>query len=573
MLGTAMLTAAATAIVVWVVLGAILLFRLSPKCVLLLLLALVTAVLLDEAWRIHSHHGLLHASIVYSLVDGGAPPESPFLAGVALGYPYGQHRLLAEIVRLLPVAPSWLFAATNWIALLLTGWVLDSTARSLGGSLRYRSLVLVLALFGTSPFARGPLQVALQSLGAGDGRSIPLLKFATVNGNQLGILFFVLALAGVVRLFADSRSKSAIGLVALGWVGSGFLYPTLFPAVVGCSAAAAVAVGIHGAADGRGLLLRLGAVAVGAGALVIPWILSLTADSQPQSLPRLDLGGQHLLRAIALAAGALLLPLALLFWQRSALRNLASAPLRLWLSLCVAGLVGAFLCLHLALESEYKFLLVAQVPLAFLVAAALERVLDEKPIVALGLVALIIVPGSWWMGRKLEAPWPVRDPATTAARSLRHAAEPQRELHAWIKSQTPRDAILVDTHLSLPAFARRPLFVGTDLRPRFEPAKGLRDGVGLSAKRWLTEVHGRDPVQVERRLDLVRELLSTANGVRLSAVGTAMQAELPGRAIYVVVRERALRSRLIAHPRYRDEFQNEAVAVFRVVSGNSLRGR
>ncbi len=76
-------------------------------------LGLITAVLLEESWRIYSHHGLLHSSIVYAILDRGVPPENPLMAGTPIGYPYGHHAALAFVMRWLPIAPPWLFAATS----------------------------------------------------------------------------------------------------------------------------------------------------------------------------------------------------------------------------------------------------------------------------------------------------------------------------------------------------------------------------------------------------------------------------------------------------------------------------
>lgn len=48
-----------------------------------------------------------------------------------------------------------------------------------------------------------------------------------------------------------------------------------------------------------------------------------------------------------------------------------------------------------------------------------------------------------------------------------------------------------------------------------------------------------------------------------------MQAELPGRALYVVARDPALRARLTSHPNYHAVFENAAVAVYRIASDDS----
>lgn len=533
----------------------------------LILLALISAVLANESWRIHSHHGLLHSSIVYSIFDRGLPPENPLMAGVPLGYPYGHHAVLAFVMRALPIAPPWLFAATNWLALGLTLLILDRTAQRLGGGAAYRALVVLLAMFGTSPIARGPLSEFVASFGADEGRAIPLLKFATVNSNPLGVLCFALALYALVRALVAGRVDArAACLLGLAWAGNGLLYPTTWPAVVICTAVAALVMLRHSTPPRGDIIWRIGIPCLAASAVVIPWLLFVAGDKASSSLPQLDITAAHLLRNAAIAMGAVVIPIALLIWKRQRTGS-ASHATQLTLALCTGALGGAFALLHLPLHTEYKFLLLSQIPLAFLVAGAMERLLAERLWVVVMLLAVLFLPGGSWIATKITHPLAARDPATTAGRSIEHSDPAQRELHHWLIGNTPADAVLVDTHLSLPALARRSLYVGTDERRSLEPMPRSTDGVGLTAQRWVVHVHGVELRAYERRSRIVRALLWKQGSDKTDEIGAAIAADLPGRPVYAIAREAAARERLANSTAFNLAFENSAAGIYRLDAG------
>ena len=71
----------------------------------------------SEDLRVVSTHGFLHTSIVYAIVDRGAPPECPLLAGEPLYYPWAHHQLVAWLMEGLRLSPSTGFAVLNVLAL------------------------------------------------------------------------------------------------------------------------------------------------------------------------------------------------------------------------------------------------------------------------------------------------------------------------------------------------------------------------------------------------------------------------------------------------------------------------
>ena len=55
--------------------------------------------------RITGWHNLMHSSFIYQIERGGGVPENPLMAGEPLRYYYGQHWLLAQVMRVVPLAP------------------------------------------------------------------------------------------------------------------------------------------------------------------------------------------------------------------------------------------------------------------------------------------------------------------------------------------------------------------------------------------------------------------------------------------------------------------------------------
>ena len=74
---------------------------------------------LNPSWRFYSYHGLLHASIVYQVLEQGLPPAHPYLAGQTLSYSWGYHALAARVTQALNLPPSSSFALINVVCLAL----------------------------------------------------------------------------------------------------------------------------------------------------------------------------------------------------------------------------------------------------------------------------------------------------------------------------------------------------------------------------------------------------------------------------------------------------------------------
>jgi hypothetical protein len=146
---------------------------------------------------------------------------------------------------------------------------------------------------------------------------------------------------------------------------------------------------------------------------------------------------------------------------------------------------------------------------------------------------------------------------------LRHADPREDELHRFLLAETARESAIVDSHLSVPVFARRALFVG--LSDRARRARGVRfhDGWLLDPETVLPALVGGD---AHERAAVARAVLA---GRAADAAGRRL-AELARKSglehLYVIAREPGAASRLEASDVFRVVFRNAAATVLRLDS-------
>lgn len=536
-----------------------------------LTLLLVLSLQASSERRILSAHGLMHASFAYEIYEHGLRPEHPLLAGWKLSYPYGHHALMAGVMRLVPVSPPGLFVATNIICLLLMMLVLQRIARHLHSDPRYTLLAVLMALFGSCPFAKGATAAWVVALGFPDERRyLPLIKFFTANGNQLGLLLFAVALLGLVKIVGSERPRfGAYAWVALGIVGAGLFYPLAWVGVVGCAASTCVyllALREREARIRAGVLTLVVALGV---LLVLPWLLWLDQGRAGSGIVELLPSVGNVWRNIRLVVLVMAAPTALCWLTRDALLQAwrrQPRPLGLLL-LCVATLQGIFVMAELALASEYKFLALSQLPLAFVLALSAVSLLERHRAVALMLVFAVSFPLLWQVSHELlpsGRPLVAADPLTTRGRFVQHRRSVEQKLYDWILEQTPVDAVFVDTHLTIPALARRRLLIGLDTRRESGELGHRHDGWSMLARTILERVTRCPPTLVERRRRMAQELLSEAQPPPGPQSLEAVRAEVPERPVFVVTRSAAARERLQAAQGFTLAYSDETASVFKV---------
>jgi large-conductance mechanosensitive channel len=151
----------------------------------------------------------------------------------------------------------------------------------------------------------------------------------------------------------------------------------------------------------------------------------------------------------------------------------------IFLAVTIGATACAYVCVHLNLDNEYKFLLLSAVVLGIPGGIAFSRLIERcqgpRAVVVFVLLAFFIFPAVRFVGRKLVQERSGRPSQTyfEKGRSLRSTDTEVDEFYQWIKQHTDRRSGFIDTDLEMPVLAERALFVGIGGR---EP--GQRKGFG-----------------------------------------------------------------------------------------------
>ena len=509
-------------------------------------------------------HGFMHGSPILRILDGGPlPPEDPLFAGAALRYPWVEHWLIASLARLTDLNTHFMtigievglfacFLATGaWLASMVTR---DRTVIALS---------VLLTGFGVSVFHGGLLQDALLRTFprlSMETRVVPLDKFASITGMPLGYLAMAVSAAAAVRLACgrDSTSRMA-ALVAACTLTAALIHPLSW---VGVITFVAVVVMVLVASRTREDLTRVMwlAAAVGLPSLVaLPYLRSIGESQSSDGWTGLT-SPSWLFFAKAEDLAIFLAPLLVVAWvSRARLAAMLEEGNRALgiLMLAVAMMAAAYLAVRFPGRNEYKFLLFGAPAAAVILALGPRDLLDRRPVVGLGLVALLLVPGSHDLGVR---PWfTVTDPSRADGLYLRALDPAADELFQWIANQTPTDSVFLAPDLRVPPLGRRGLYIAVDA-----PWRG-RDGWGLH-RNQLLQWHVRRPDAVMYRRQHLATLVLDGNWSvePTDRVIAQIRADVPGRPLFVHMTNPDAAARLDRTPGFWLRFRNGAGSVYQV---------
>lgn len=514
--------------------------RARPWIAFLIWLVPTLVLVLDFERQTVSAHGFLHASIVYDILERGAPPGHPLLGGELLRYPWAHHWIAAAAARLFGVTPAAVFGATGLLSLALFGFVLDRAAREIDADVRYRILAVALALFGSNPFTYGPLARALTRAGVPlEPRAVPWVKFAGVNSNHLGLLFTAMALLAILRIAGSDRPPRSVYVLAGGsMLGSALLYPMSFLTNGVWLAVAATWLAFWQPSGTAKAFRLLSAAAVGT-LPALPYLWQVSTGRSAAGALQVAPSAEYVLRHLTILGVALALPLVLIAAVRPRLVRDERAAV---LVLCAAAAQAVFVLGFISPLVAYKFLMAGTLPMGLLVAAPLRRLSEARtlPAAMLGAACLLLLflPMGMGMGRAVTEGWPASQPLTHRGAWLEPLDPAERDLCLWISRHTPKEALFVDGRLTVPLFGRRRLFVGL---PQEAPPPGTHDGWGMPPELILGAVTGADTERAERRRQIALELLGPGAG---NDVVERLEAEAGGLPVYVVARDEGIAARM-----------------------------
>jgi hypothetical protein len=451
----------------------------------------------------------VHAAIAWEITLRGLPPHDPRMAGLPLSYVWFYNLFVALCGALRPdCSPFTVMAVANvwWIVTLAwLGWQL---AWSTWGERRTAGAALSLLFTGLNAGALflWPLWFARALAGetrgwnelkrvVGEARwsstdviyqlSAPFAwmvnswdKWMVGTALGYGYLLMLVALWASSRWLAEPRAERPAGapppwrwLLVMGVAAAGMM---LFHSVVGMSVlpVAMVACAVLAVLARRGWIelpasrpLTLGAAMLLGMAAAWPYFRSIFIGWTPErsgvSQRFLQLGWQMpwtFVTACGLTAVAA--------WP-GVRRALAERRVgAIWLVAFTAAMLGFSLVVHLPLENETKFVWQVFAPLAVLGGVGFPALLAGwrqrlgAPLSGALIAMCFVVPsGLMFHGY-------VADPSAASAKET-YRAPGEDSLHAWIRTQTPVSAVLVDNKFRdvLYVEGRRALWLGTPHGP------------------------------------------------------------------------------------------------------------
>lgn len=522
-------------------------------------------------WRQVSYHGLMHTGIVNMVREHGVPAPNPLIAWQDLHYPYGVHIVIAALTKYFSVTATGFFAALNVICIVLYATLVDRIANHVWNDRSYRMLAVVLSIIGSAFLLGLPLAQAFDGIGLVpfDGRLDPIHKFMTINANQLGLVLFAALYLCLVRIAEDTvNPRTGFIYLTLCAVAVGFFYPLAW---LGCMLTAMAAVGAHLSVRRRDwrAIIAIVAASVIATALLIPWFLTISDQSSGTTIaPTLE----NIIRNGSILVATLAVPGLLVWWDRAALleRLAGQTTLIRFLILSMGLLMLGFVLIGMPANSEYKLLLMSLLPLGLLFASALSDLLRTRRLLACALLWLICLPYVYRFGPILIHGWPTADQTVAEGSMLQPRDPAEAALYEWLRQETPVDAAVIDTWLTVPPFADRALFVGLDQRREDGslrwPGEGgdRKDGWTSDPRLLAVEAFGGDLEMYARRRDIATRLLTAGADATNPDMWHDLKTEIDNRSLYVVARDPAVATTLAQNFHLEAVFSNHAATVFRV---------
>ncbi len=471
---------------------------------------LVAAVLLPEAYRRITSDAWFHTAVVFEIERSGLPPLDPYFAGLPLQYFWFFHAALLAFRHAAGIAPATTMTLFNILAVALTVVAAARVGRVLGFSRKGGTWAGILMLLGLGGLFWLLFPVRLATVFVGESRGwdalgrifhiFPLTPLSPTRLTQVlgsdGFILkkylvgtpvswtlpLILAAAAAAMLYLRRGRRTDLALYFLTSAAAIFLH-----IIVGGASMAAL-LGGAGLAFVFGFARRRALVLAAAGtlsfAVALPYILSLTvASGSADTAFPLGLNPRYWLSLPGTLGGVLFLSWPL--WKR-----LPRKPEhRLLLFWAVTASVYAIFA-NLPGGNQYdKPPIILFVPLALAAGFALPglwaRTQGRRRTLLLLFLVLFLVPENAlrWSAFAFEATPP-------------EFAHVNRDLYRWIREDTPRNAIFIDTKDRADVLVRGPRrqFWGTEA---YAMHFSYSDEVLDPRRAVVAAVYGDEPVTPE----------------------------------------------------------------------------
>lgn len=426
-----------------------------------------------------SVHGMLHASILYSAIEHGVPPENPFFADRPLRYYWMFHVGSAATGALCGVDPTVAFSIGNGSALLAFLLLLARLGADAFRSKRAAALAVLFGFLGLNPIggywflehkdghepaaaltdlARGRdpiLYIQALSVDGEDRITATFTKFMNVSSFPQALALLVGTWILIVALSRRPRASTFVLLAAC--VAGGLALSPITGASAGLASGIAAGIVLLRRVRDRALrvrpLLIAGALMAGL-AVALPLVLLSAGNSENAiglhpSMPKVTRTLLNLAPLVVLALPTLLLlrrGAARTDGDRDAIAHLIQNAVLLM----VLGVV-----LRFAVNSEYKLVRMAAPLLGVLAAGGITLALGRLSTLGFALAgALLIAPfvptnAIAWNAYRWHARADLPFTSVGDRIVLDAGAHPIANAYEWIRTKTPHDAIVLARPLNV----------------------------------------------------------------------------------------------------------------------------
>lgn len=516
--------------------------------------AMVALALATARFSLHAGHSQMHWAYGAAALRS-IPPEDPMFAGRALMYPWIPNLAVGWVSRELDVMPPVVMGVIDAGCLLAMLWGVVGVARLISDRPSVHGLSALLSLTGWMAWSHieAGWFFAHSHYTIPDIRAIPFDKFFNPNFNPFGLAIGAVGALSIARYAAGTTSAvRCASVMAIVAILAGHLYPLALIGlgVYAAGAWVAVMVGKRGSEQRRWMRSIAPGAGVGLGGLAsVPYVLMVSSGKQAAAATTLSgvswMGWKALALASASAAAAVVCLVAWKIMPREGAENGRAVSAGAARRACLGGamaLGGAYVVVYVPLECEYKFLGMAAVPVACLIAPLLSGLCARSWI--LGTIAMAVLAGGaadrvvervrWSM----ETPAPVRGLAWDG----RVKNADRTALFEYLRSKTAPDAVVVSGDLRATTLSRRSLFVAPANLGR------TRDGWHLRADALCLRVVGHSDQRYATRRWLADEVLHGTHGQAPIQTAAAIREELDkagfgrtGRDVYALVSEERVR--------------------------------
>jgi hypothetical protein len=514
-------------------------------------------------------------------MNGYIPPINPLLSGELLLYPWAHHLLVAGLVYGLKISPPTAFALINIGALLLTIILVGKIVKFLS----YKRVVVVfaplLSVFGFALFHARPIAKILHTIsGVGfslvDTRAVVISKFTNMNSMPLGILFFTLFLYSILNIFSEHFCRKAYYfMLVLSVLGTGLFYPIiLLPLLVNCC----IIYGLIYIKFRKKYLSKItnGVLCLTSGILLItPYLYQLLSDKSGSTFILTSSMAFILLKCFRYFL-AILPVLIVLFWKRKVmlelLRTKTTSTLILITTTATTTLMYVLLNSHDGDGMEYKYMMLSLFSLGIIASVGLESAYSKNKIICFVLVLIFLIPFSTDFIPKLNNNGNVSDQFVENGMYLYHKNKTENALYKWISNKTKRDAIFVDSYLTIPVFGRRQLYVGLDRRRTtfdkrliYSGGNLVMDGWSMKAEELLkTQMHPSEII--EKRIKLASEIYSDKKNEIDNDLLLELKKDSGNSNVYIVARDMNTNEKLSNSSTLNKVFEMDKTTVYQLIS-------